>query len=236
MATRTAEQYLKLIFTLSQRETMSLTQLARMLGVSSASVTGMIKRLKAQGLLLHQSYGGVELTSRGNDIAVRLLRRHRIAESYLYAKLQYPLYLLHDEADALEHHMSDYLEEKMNEALDGPSFDPHGHAIPDTNGKLPEFHGIPLSEAAAGSVGSIVSVPDNDALFLRHLVDIGCLPGREVEVLGRDTETAALRMRINGDIQAISEGHAQEILFLETGVTQSNCFEEFLSSIKTTVK
>jgi len=236
MATRTAEQYLKLILTLDEQDSLTLTDLARQLGVTPASVTGMVKRLAAQGLLLHQSYGGVELTAEGREIAVRLLRRHRIAESYLYAKLDYPLHLLHDEADALEHHMSEYLEERMSDALGGPSFDPHGHPIPDTDGQLPPFRGIPLATAAAGFDGVVAVVPDRDPLFLRRLVDMGCVPGGRIAVRDRDDETGTVSFLIDGSVHSLNAAHAKDLLLCSTEDPQNSCFEEFLSHMKTAVR
>lgn len=236
MATRTAEQYLKLILTLEGKDSGSLSELARLIGVTPASVTGMVKRLAAQGLLLHVSYGGVELTAAGREIAVRLLRRHRIAESYLFAKLDYPLHLLHDEADALEHHMSAYLEERMSGALGAPSFDPHGHPIPDADGQLPAFHGTALAEAAVGFDGVVAVVPDRDPLFLRTLVDMECVPGRPVRVLARDEETGVLRIMLGGNEHGMNPSHARDILVCASGDPQNSCFEDFLSRITTAVR
>ena len=236
MATRTAEQYLKLILTLEGRDTGLMTELARLTGVTPASVTGMVKRLAAQGLLLHVSYGGVELTPAGREIAVRLLRRHRIAESYLYEKLQYPLHLLHDEADALEHHMSAYLEERMSSVLGGPSFDPHGHPIPDGDGHLPEFRGLPLAEAAIGFEGVVAVVPDRDPLFLRRLVDIECVPGRPIRLLSRDEETGVVRIELGRAEHDINPSHAKDIMVCAAGDTNNSCFEDFLSQVTTAVR
>jgi DtxR family Mn-dependent transcriptional regulator len=236
MATRTAEQYLKLILTLEGLETGLMTELARLTGVTPASVTGMVKRLAAQGLLLHVSYGGVELTSAGREIAVRLLRRHRIAESYLHEKLEYPLHLLHDEADALEHHMSAYLEERMNSVLGAPAFDPHGHPIPDAEGRLPEFRGLPLAEAAIGFEGVVAVVPDRDPLFLRRLVDIDCVPGSPLRLMARDEETGVVRVGLGRAEHDLNPSHAKDIFVCAEGDPENTCFEDFLSNITTAMR
>jgi len=232
MVTRSAEQYLKVLLAFEGSEDVTMTQIARRLGVSSASVTGMAKRLSSKGLLRHQPYGEIGLTPEGRDIAVRLLRRHRIAELYLFEKLSYPLYLVHDEADALEHHMSDYLEERMTDALANPVFDPHGHPIPATDGQMPEFTGLPLPEAETGQSYQVATVPDRDPLFLRHLVQIGCIPGAQLHVTQASTETSTVTFRLREDAHSLGEDKAREILLCSPGEQQSRCFDEFLSHMK----
>jgi len=232
MATRSAEQYLKVLLAFEGSENVTMTQIAQRLGVSSASVTGMAKRLSSKGLLRHQPYGGIELTPEGRDIAVRLLRRHRIAELYLFEKLSYPLYLVHDEADALEHHMSDYLEERMSEALENPVYDPHGHPIPGVDGQLPEVAGRTLPEAPLEETFHVASVPDSDPLFLRHLVDIGCVPGAQLQVTYASPETSTVSFRIRDNIHSVSEDKAGDILLCSPGEQQSRCFDDFLSHMK----
>lgn len=232
MATRSAEQYLKVLLAFEGSENFTMTQIAQRLGVSSASVTGMAKRLSSKGLLHYQPYGEIELTPEGRDIAVRLMRMHRIAELYLFEKLSYPLYLVHDEADALEHHMSDYLEERMTDALENPMFDPHGHPIPGVDGQMPEFSAISLLDTPAGEVFQVASVPDSDPFFLRHLVDIGCMPGARIRVTQASAETSTVTFRIDDDVHSVAEDHAREILLCSPGEQQSRCFDEFLAHMK----
>ncbi|MCB2206368.1 metal-dependent transcriptional regulator [bacterium] len=231
MATRTAEQYLKVILTHEGRPSPTLTDVARVLEVSPASVTGMVKRLAAQELLLHVSYGGIELTAKGREIAVRLLRRHRIAESYLFTELDYPLYLVHDEADALEHHMSDYLEERMCGKLGSPRFDPHGHPIPDAEGEMPAFEGTQLSEVEEGYEGRVAVVPDHDTLFLRRLVDIGCVPGAPLTLKMRDEGSGIATIQLGEREESLSIERTQAIQLVPSTPQAQSCFEEFLSGI-----
>ncbi|MBN1449280.1 MAG: metal-dependent transcriptional regulator [Bacteroidetes bacterium] len=211
MASRSAEQYLKILFALEGDDDLTMTQIAHRLGVSSASVTGMAKRLSSQGLLQYQPYGGIQLTPEGRDIAIRLLRRHRIAELYLSEKLGYPLYLVHDEADALEHHISTYLEEKMSGVLGHPQYDPHGHPIPAVDGRLPDVPATTLLEAEAGTEVRTASVPDHDPLFLRHLVDIGCLPGSHLTILRSSIESSTVTFALNGREHSLSREKAAQI-------------------------
>lgn len=238
MVSRSAEQYLKVLLAFEGKPDFTMTQVARLLGVSSASVTGMAKRLTAQGLLRHQPYGGMELTQEGREAALRLLRRHRIAELYLFEKLGYPLFLVHDEADALEHHISDYLEERMSGVLDNPAFDPHGHPIPDPDGRLPDFFGSALPEASTGKDLTVVSVPDHDPLFLRHLVDIGCVPGSHIRVVRLSTEASTVTFTFlngsgfpdTGDAEhSVSADKARNILVCSADAPQSQSFARFLS-------
>ena len=232
MASRTAEQYLKLILSLEGGEESVMTRLAAILGVTPASVTGMVKRLAAQGLLLHQAYGGMSLTPEGRDIAVRMLRRHRIAELYLYEKLDYPLHLVHDEADALEHHMSEYLEERMTASLKSTQFDPHGHPIPTEDGILPEFQGHTLNDAPVGEEMTVTCVPDHDALFLKHLVEIECIPGKRITVTDVNSGAATVTFRLGHKEHSASLAKAKQICVCENDSEHANCFTEFISNLQ----
>ena len=232
MVSRTAKQYLKLVLSLEGGDEPVMTRLATILGVTPASVTGMVKRLAAQGLLHHQSYGGISLTPEGRDIAVRMLRRHRIAELYLYEKLDFPLHLVHDEADALEHHMSEYLEERMAATLKNTAFDPHGHPIPSNDGVLPEYVGSTLSEAAVGEEMTVTCVPDHDALFLKHLVEIDCTPGKRITVVEHNDGASTVTFRLDHKEHSVSLPKAREICVCENDSDQANCFTEFIISLQ----
>ncbi|PLX25063.1 MAG: DtxR family transcriptional regulator [Ignavibacteria bacterium] len=232
MVSRTAEQYLKLVLSLEGGEEPIMTRLAAILGVTPASVTGMVKRLAAQGLLLHQAYGGISLTPEGRDIAVRLLRRHRIAELYLYEKLNFPLHLVHDEADALEHHMSDYLEERMASALSSTVFDPHGHPIPSADGALREFEGITLKDAQVDDEMTVTCVPDHDALFLKHLVEIDCTPGKRITVIEHNTGASTVTFRLGHKEHSVSLPKAKEICVCRNDSEQANCFTDFINNLQ----
>ena len=149
--TRSVEDYLKAIYRLSSgTQPAATSDIANLLDLSPPSVSGMIKRLSEQGLLEHVPYKGVVLTPAGRRLALRTVRRHRLIESYLVAFLGYSWDAVHDEAERLEHAISDELAERMAAALGNPGVDPHGDPIPTADGDIAEVAGMPLSEVPAG--------------------------------------------------------------------------------------
>src|SRR6267378_4404361 len=137
--TRSVEDYLKAIYHLSsQGGFASTSDIAAMLEVSPPSVSGMVKRLSEAGLIEHVPYRGVQLTSQGRRAALRMIRRHRLLEVYLTERLGYDWDGVHDEADRLEHAVSDELIERMAAALGQPRYDPHGEPIPTAAGDIEE--------------------------------------------------------------------------------------------------
>src|SRR5678816_2767077 len=144
--TRSVEDYLKAVYRLSSEERpASTTEIAQRLELSPASVSAMVKRLSEQGLLEHERYRGVPLTGEGRRAALRIVRRHRLVESYLVEFLGYDWDTVHAEAEKLEHAMSDELVERMAAALGPPVSDPHGDPIPAADGSVAELQGTPLT-------------------------------------------------------------------------------------------
>jgi DtxR family Mn-dependent transcriptional regulator len=180
------EDYLKAIFAINERgEPASTSALAGALEVAPSSVTGMIKRLAETDLLEHLPYRGVRLTAAGSREALRILRRHRILETYLTERLGYAWDDVHDEAERLEHAASDRLIEAMAAALDDPSHDPHGAPIPTATGELEATDFSTLAEGSAGDRLVIRAVQDKDAARLRFLESRGLLPGVRVRIHDR---------------------------------------------------
>ena len=137
--TRSVEDYLKTIYRLSlDGQPAATSEIARVLELAPPSVSGMIRRLSEQGLLAHVPYRGVELTAEGRRAALRMVRRHLLIEAYLVARLGYTWDTVHEEAERLEHAVSDALIERMAVALGNPKFDPHGDPIPDDQGHVAE--------------------------------------------------------------------------------------------------
>jgi DtxR family Mn-dependent transcriptional regulator len=193
------EDYLKAVYTLTQRgEQASTSAVAAALGVQPSSVTGMVKRLAERGLLEHVPYRGVHLTRRGHREALRVLRRHRILETYLTERLDYSWDDVHDEAERLEHAASDRLIEAMAGALDDPSHDPHGAPIPTATGEIEATDDTTLADAEAGEAVVIRAVQDGDPARLRFLEARGLLPGVRVEVVARQPFDGPLTLRIRG--------------------------------------
>jgi DtxR family transcriptional regulator, Mn-dependent transcriptional regulator len=180
---RSAEDYLKAIYGLCETgEAASTSAVAGELDVQPASVTGMVKRLAEAGLLEHVPYRGVRLTERGTREALRVLRRHRILETYLCERLGYSWDDVHREAERLEHAASDELIERMAAALEFPRHDPHGAPIPTSAGDIESTDPVTLADARPGDRVRIRAVRDEISADLRSMAAEGLVPGARVLV------------------------------------------------------
>jgi DtxR family Mn-dependent transcriptional regulator len=159
------------------------TVLAEHLGVTAASISGMLRKLQRIGLVNHEPYYGVVLTLSGRQQAVRLLRRHRLWELFLTDVLGLPWDEVHAEAHRLEHATSERVAEKLAAFLGEPHIDPHGQPIPARDGTLLPRPSLPLTEIEAGQTVQVVEVPDGDPATLQYLAELGLYPGTEVQVL-----------------------------------------------------
>lgn len=195
--TRSAEDYLKAIYTLSGGSPASTNQIAQRLELAPASVSGMIRRLSDQGLLDHEPYRGVVLTESGRQVALRMLRRHRLIEAYLVAFLGYRWDNVHEEAERLEHAVSDDLVERLAEALGNPRFDPHGDPIPDSDGAMHELVYTPLSGLPEGEIAELRRADTNDDARLRYLAQAGLVPGARVTVVNREPFEGPVTVRVD---------------------------------------
>ncbi|MCB2180097.1 metal-dependent transcriptional regulator [bacterium] len=183
--TQSIEDYLKAIFELTQKEgRASTTQLAVYLNVTPASVTGMIKKLSSTNppLLEYQKHRGVVLTSKGRDIALEILRHHRLLELFLHKVLDYPWEEVDEEADRLEHVISEKFEERIAKALGNPEYDPHGDPIPTKDLVIPDISDTPLSTLRPDLHATIKRVRDTDSDLLKHLSEIGVIPGAKIKI------------------------------------------------------
>jgi DtxR family Mn-dependent transcriptional regulator len=153
------------------------------MNVSAPSATAMAKRLAELGLVERTPYRGILLTQAGRELALETLRHHRLLEQYLSQTLGVPLDRVHEEADRLEHALSEEIEARIDEALGHPTHDPHGHPIPSPDFDLPEGEARTLSELAPGEQATVARVPDGDSSLLRYLVELGIAPGRIVELI-----------------------------------------------------
>lgn len=187
-----ADDYLKAIYhhTEWQDDPITPSQLAGVLGLAPSSVTEMVKKLAAQGLVSHRPYGPVSLTPAGERRAASVIRRHRLIETWLVREFRYSWDEVHDEAEVLEHSLSDRLLEGIDERLGRPRFDPHGDAIPDATGAVHREPFVLLEDAASGHSGRVLRVSDRDPALLRALVDRRIDVGHELEVVSRDVVRA----------------------------------------------
>ncbi len=174
--------YLKAIWELSGEGTASTTDVADRLSISSASVSNMFVRLQEMGLAEYERYRGASLSEAGRVEALRLLRRHRLIETFLLRCLGYSWEDVHEEAESLEHSVSDGFTERLAEFLAHPAHDPHGDPIPAADGSLEPDDSFPLSAAAAGQRVRIYRVGEREAAKLAYLEEYGLKPGRVLEV------------------------------------------------------
>ena len=214
--TRSVEDYLKTIYRLSDGRPAATSEIAQALDLSPASVSGMIKRLTEQRLLDHAPYRGAQLTEEGRRVALRMIRRHRLIESYLVANLGYSWDTVHDEAERLEHAVSDTLVERMAAALGHPTSDPHGDPIPAADGSMIEEDVVPLSERPAGVEFAIRRVGAEDPELLRHLADRGLRPGVTITVVSRQPFNGPITIRLATSEQVIGSEVAHHLLCAAT--------------------
>lgn len=206
------EDYLKAIFHLQEEEREATTAgLASRLRVAAPSVTNMIKRLNEMGLVIHSPYHGIELTSLGRTLAVEVVRHHRIIELYLAEFLDVPWDRVHDEAERLEHVLSEDLESRMAEKLGQPGFDPHGHPIPAHDGTFPDAPTLSLWEAPPGAEAVVARVSDRDPGLLGYLSRLGLVPGAVVEVVEAAPYGGTQTLLIGGCRQVIGADLARSI-------------------------
>lgn len=198
------EDYLKAIYSLTtSADSASTTDLAARLGVSTGSVSAMIGKLAGDGLVTHEPYRGAGLTAEGRSVALKVIRRHRLIELFLARSLDMPWEDLHDEAEILEHAVSDRLIDLIAEKLGDPLFDPHGDPIPSRDLTIEPRLTIGLAALEPGEAGIFVRVSDSNPEMLRFLSDQGIGIGDRVEMLGRQPFDGPVMVRIAGREQAL---------------------------------
>jgi len=184
MIEQATEDYLKSIYQIETRgEKVSTNLLATHLGITAASVSGMLKKLAKRKLVTHTPYQGVTLTSDGKRIAIGVLRQHRLLELFLSKTLGIPWDRVHQEAEQLEHVISPELESRIDAFLGYPKFDPHGSPIPTKSGKLPDNKSVSLDSLEKGTRATVAEVFDHDSELLQYLDQKGVYPGKIIEII-----------------------------------------------------
>lgn len=215
-----AEQdYLKAIVHLAraeQKERVQTGEVAEYLRVAPASVTHMIKKLSERGFVTHSPYHGVALTGTGEKLALEMLRHHRLLETYLCERLGVPWERVHEEADRLEHALSEDLEARLDDVLGHPTRDPHGAPIPTKEGALPAPAVRRLTVALPGTTVVVTEVEDEDSALLAYLRDVGLVPGARVEVWGKAPFDGPLHVRVAGNDYALGGTVAHAVLIAPT--------------------
>src|SRR5438477_12784351 len=214
--TRSQEDYPKAINLLgSDERTVPTRDLAQRLGISSPSVSEMVTSLSAQGLVGHDRYRGQQLTPEGRKVALELVRHHRLLEMFLVRVLGYSWDEVHDEAERLEHVISERMEQRIFELLGRPQLDPHGHAIPTLTGKVRPVSNRPLSECGVGEKVMVQRVSDEDPVKLRELERRGLTPGTPIAVVAGTQFEGPIEVRIKGRRESVPLGLARSVFVAE---------------------
>ena len=207
--TQSIEDYLKIIYDLTvPNRRASTNQIAERMGVTPASVSGMIKRLANHNppLLRYEKHHGVKLTEQGERAALQVIRHHRLLELFLYESLGYTWDEVHNEADRLEHVISEEFEERMAQALGNPLQDPHGEPIPQRDLSLPEQSNVHLGDLRLGQRATIQRVSSAEPQLLRYLSTIGLVPQAHILVTGYSSFDDNLQLQVNGKKEALVLG------------------------------
>ena len=208
MATSTVENYLKQLYLEQRGEDGGMVPMGRLaaaMGVVPGTATSMVKALSDSGLVEYEPRGGVRLTRSGEQLALHVLRRHRLVELFLVKVLGLDWSVVHDEADMLEHAISDRVLERMDALLGHPTADPHGDPIPTAKGHLHEPRRMSLVDCPIDVPQTVARILDQDAEFLQFAERNGLMPGSVVTVGKRETAAEAVRIRI-GKQEEVSLG------------------------------
>ena len=211
--TRSVEDYLKAIYQLSPAgRPASTSEIAGLLALSPPSVTGMVKRLSEHGLLEHVPYRGVQLTEEGRRAALRMVRRHRLIEAYLVDFLGYSWDTVHEEAERLEHAVSETMIERMATALGNPTVDPHGDPIPSADGSIQELACTALSDVPVGETVEIQRVHESQPERLRYIASLGLRPGVQLTVVDREPFDDLVTIAVAGERQVVGRELGRALL------------------------
>jgi DtxR family transcriptional regulator, Mn-dependent transcriptional regulator len=211
--TEAVEDYAKAIHALAQRERgpVGTTALAERLGVSPGTVTTMLKRMDDLGLVEREPYRGVTLTAAGEKVALEVIRHHRLIEAYLNEALEMPWDRVHDEAEVLEHYISEELERRIADKLGDPSLDPHGDPIPNAELDLAVDRTTALRSLRRGQVATFARVSDSRPEMLRYLAERGIRPGARLRVTGVEPFGGPLMVEVGGREHALGEELAEKM-------------------------
>ncbi len=216
---QSVEDYLKTIYKLEKEvapdKGVSTSRLAGEMGVANASVTNMLKRLSDMKMVNYESYYGTRLTEAGEKIALEIIRHHRLLELYLKEILGYSWDEVHDEAEKLEHHISEQFEDKIAELLNHPTMDPHGDPIPSKDGKMPKIKLKALPSIPPSTPHIIRRVKNQNPELLRYLEKQGLIPGVKVEVLQKEPFDGPVQLKVENKTITIGNNVAADIYVVE---------------------
>lgn len=209
------EDFLKAVYLLQQeQERVQTSVLAEALSITAPSTTEMAKKLAKANLVVHEPYRGIRLTPTGERVALEVVRNHRLLELFLVQTLGYTWDEVHEEADRLEHAVSDRLIQRIAEYLGNPRYDPHGDPIPGPEGDIMRRELTPLSAWPHGEKGVVARLSDQSSDMLRYLAEKGLVIGAEVEVVQSDPFDGPLTLLVNEHQQIIGVNVAHYVLVL----------------------
>lgn len=212
--TKSEEDYLKAIFQLmidSDNPKVGNNQLADYLEISPASVNNMVKKLKAKHLLKSERYAKLELTEEGRQLAVRLIRKHRLWETFLSKYLNFSWDEVHDVAEQLEHIKSAKLIRELDRFMDFPKKDPHGEVIPSADGDYNTLEKVTLSSLKEGTKCKLVAVNDGSVEFLRYVSEIGLALFSQMEVLEKRSFDNSVKIKFGEATETVSKKFADNV-------------------------
>ncbi len=214
MVSATEENYLKALLKLtfeSEVNEAGTNELAGLLALKPATVNDMLKKLKEKQLVEYEKYGKITLSPQGKKIAIEVLRKHRLWETFLYKKLNFTWDEVHEVAEQLEHIQSVKLIDKLDEFLGFPEFDPHGEPIPDSKGEMKQNIKNNLSEVKAGNSCRMVSVKDNSSSFLQYVDKVGLAINSQIRVVSKQEYDALMVIDVGGKTSIVSQKFAENI-------------------------
>lgn len=215
MLSFTEENYLKALLQLYLnelgKEGIGTNELAHHLNVKPATANDMLKKLKEKLLVHYKKYGKIYLTSEGKKLAVEVLRKHRLWETFLYEKLEFTWDEVHEVAEQLEHIQSQKLVDKLDKYLDYPEFDPHGDIIPNAKGEFKMQFKKTLADVAVGQSCKMVAVKDNSVNFLQYVVKVGLGINNSITVISKESYDSLFEIEVNGHRSSVSLRFAQNI-------------------------
>ena len=217
MLSFTEENYLKILFKLTQEnshEEAGTNELAINLGVKPATANDMLKKLKEKKLIDYEKYGKITLTASGKKSAIKVIRKHRLWESFLYEKLNFTWDEVHEVAEQLEHIQSEKLLEQLDKFLGFPKFDPHGDPIPDKSGKMSSLKAMPLSEAVINKKYKLVGVCNHSSAFLQFLDKTELTINNNIEIKEIQEFDKSMSVVIGNKIQTILSNEVTQNLLV----------------------
>lgn len=220
MRTEADENYLKEIYTLElDYEHVTTSMLADRFRYSPATITGMLKKLASLDWVVYEPYRGVTLTETGRAIALEVIRHHRLIETYLAKALNIPWDRVHGEAEKLEHALSEYLEERIDELLGHPTTDPHGSPIPSLNGQILNPVRLRLADLSVGDRAEIVEVNDHSPELLTHLDQLKLYPLVQMTVIAVEPIDGLITILASGQTHILGRTSASQIIVKKLNTT-----------------